>query len=45
MKKTELLRGIRQLMLVTLLLLSASATALAAGPADTPVSINYASSG
>ena len=43
MKKTELLRGIRQLMLATLLLLSASVTAMAAGPADTPVSINFKS--
>ena len=43
MKKTELLRDIRQLMLATLLLLSASVTAMAAGPADTPVSINFKS--
>ncbi|MBR1401382.1 MAG: SusC/RagA family TonB-linked outer membrane protein [Prevotella sp.] len=43
MRKTDLLRGIRQLMLLTLLLFSASVSVKAAMPADTPVSINFKS--
>ena len=37
------MRGIRQLTLLTLMLLFASVTVKAAMPADTPVSINYKS--
>lgn len=43
MRTTNLLRGIRQLMLLTLLLLFVSPSAQAAMPADTRVSINFKS--
>ena len=43
MKQTDPLRGIRRLMLLTLLLFASSVTVFAAMPADTPVSINFKS--